>query len=794
MSSDLSGRLQNALGDNYIIEREFPGGGMARVFLAEDRNLGRKVVVKVLPPELAADISSERFAREIKVSARLQHPQIVSVLSAGDADGLPYYVMPYVEGEGLRDRIGREGKLPIRDVVAILRDVAKALAFAHSKNVVHRDIKPENVLITGDSAVVADFGIAKAIGVARTRDGSPGSATLTSVGTTVGTPAYMAPEQAAGDPETDHRADIYSFGCLGYEMLTGSAPFVRDTVHRVIAAHIGEMPKPVGELRPDCPRPLASLVMRCLEKDPGKRPQTATEIIKALDEVNITRSSDFAAFTRGRRIPLIVVAALGLAVVVFVVLRFHNRARPSPAIAVLPFKNLGGDSSGAYFGQGIAGELALTLRKLPGIQVASQTSAEAVQNKGMTIREIGKVLGVGSVLEGSIRRDGGHIRLNATLSDASDGRVMWADAFDRDAKDLFQVQNDLVQAIVRALEVRLTDAARPSVVRGTADPVAYDYYLRGRYAISQGYRDRRALPSAVTYFEQAIGSDSGFARAYSGYADAMSLLPFFNGTSFDSVVPFMRPAARKAIALDPSLGEAHASLARAYSYDDFRDSAEREYRVALKLDPGYATAEQWLSSLLCGEGRLAECLVHSQRAAELDPMNTAFTHYYANSLMLMGRYPEAENALRRAIRLDSAVVVAPSVRQLMLDLGHYDEVVRLGEKYKAPWGEVIYALAKLGRRGQADSVLREAQTRNGSPDARYRGSLADEVIGYIGVGDTARALDALDREKGKRMQQPARSLSDPLFDPIRASPRFAAYVRRLGLDPKILATGKGGRP
>jgi serine/threonine-protein kinase len=717
----------------------------------------------------------------------LQHPQIVPLLSAGDADGLPYYLMPYVDGEGLRDRISREGKLPIRDVVAILRDVAKALAFAHSRNVVHRDIKPENVLLTGDSAVVADFGISKAIGAAQTRDGPTPSSTLTQVGTSIGTPAYMAPEQAAGDPETDHRADIYSLGCLGYEMLTGAAPFVRDTVHRVVAAHMSESPKPVTDLRPDCPRPLALLVIRCLEKDPQNRPQTAGDVIKSLDEVNITSSGAFPSFAVGKKLSLVGGIAVVILIGGFFVARMRARTRPSPAIAVLPFKNFGGDSTGAYFGEGVAEELALSLQKLPGLQVSSQTSSAAVQRNGMTVQDIGKALGVGTVLEGSIQRQGEHLRLTASLSNTADGRVIWTQPFERDAKDLFGVQNDLVTAIVRALQVRLTDAARPNAVRGTNDPVAYDYYLQGRYAITRGYSSTRAMPSAVAFFQQAIGKDPNFARAYSGYSDALSLLPFFNGTSFDSVSALMFPAARKALALDGSLGEAHASLARAFGYVNLRDSAEQQYRIALKLDPGYAAAEQWLSSLLCNEGRIVECLSHSQRAAELDPMNASFVYYYAHSLMLAGRSTDADSTFQHALRLDSGIVRSQTARQVLLDLGRYEDVARLGEKDKTPSAEVVYALMKLGRRAMADSVLKEVRLHQ-------QKSLSDQIVASLAVGDTASALNALDNEKGPKPRQIARSLSDPLFDPIRSSPRFAAYVQRLGLNPKILATGKGGRP
>jgi serine/threonine-protein kinase len=767
---------------------------MSRVFLAEDRTLGRNVVVKTLSPELVADISTERFAREIKLSARLQHPQVVPLLSAGEAGGLTYYIMPYVEGEGLRERITREGKLPIRDVVSILRDVAKALAFAHSKNVVHRDIKPENILLSGDSAVVADFGIAKAIGAARADGEGVRSATLTSLGTSVGTPAYMSPEQASGDPNTDQLSDIYSFGCVGYEILTGHPPFVKDSVHRLIAAHISETPKAVELLRPDCPRPLAILITRCLEKDPANRPQSAIEILSALDGVNVTQSGNFSAYTSGRKIPIALAAVIVLALGLFGLSQFRAGARVSPAIAILPFKNVGGDTTGAYFGEGLAQELALTLQRLPGVQVASQTSAAAVQEKRMTVQEIGAALGVGSVLEGSVRRDGGHIHLNATLSNASDGRVIWADEFDRDAKQLFEVQNDLAKSIANALSLRLTDAAQPSRIRGTDNPAAYDLYLRGRHAMTQGYHDAAAVPTAVTFFEEAVGRDSTYARAYSGYADALSLLPFFNKVSFDSVIPLMIPAARRAIALDANLGEAHASLGRAYGYQNLRDSAEREYKIAIKLDPNYASAEQWLGSLLCGEGRVTECLPHSRRAAELDPLNTAFAQYYANSLVLVGELAQADSAINRALQLDSGVLQAPVARQVLIDLGRYEDVVNAAKRFHRPFGEAVYALVKLGRRAEADSVARVGLQLLASRQGAGLGPLSDEVISGIALGDTGRALSALDRERGKFIRYPGRSLSDPLFDPIRGSARFASYVVRLGLDPKILAAGKGGRP
>jgi eukaryotic-like serine/threonine-protein kinase len=277
---ELRDRLQSSLGTTYTLERELGGGGMSRVFVAEEARLGRKVVVKVLPPELAADISIERFEREIKLAASLQQANIVPVLSAGDTGGVPYYTMPFVEGEGLRARLRNRRAMSISEVVSVLRDVARALAYAHERGIVHRDIKPDNVLLSGGAAVVTDFGIAKAISASRTHSDS---ATLTHLGNAIGTPAYIAPEQAAGDPDVDHRADIYSFGCMAYEMLTGQPPFANRAPQRLMAAHIGEKPQQILELRSDTPPALAAMVMRCLEKDASARQQTATELFAALD-------------------------------------------------------------------------------------------------------------------------------------------------------------------------------------------------------------------------------------------------------------------------------------------------------------------------------------------------------------------------------------------------------------------------------------------------------------------------------------------------------------------------------
>ncbi len=279
MTIDLRDQLQRTLGTTYVLDRELGGGGMSRVFVAHETALGRRVVVKVLSPELAAGLNVERFRREIQLAAQLQHPHIVPVLAAGETEGLPYYIMPFVEGESLRARLAAQ-PLPIADVLSWLRDAARALAYAHARGVVHRDIKPDNVLLSGNSAVVTDFGVAKALSNARA---DTASGTLTSVGTSLGTPAYMAPEQVAADPDTNHRADLYSFGAMAYELLAGRSPFAGRTPQKMLAAQMTERPEAIEQLRPDTPPHLASVIMRCLEKDPGDRPQTADAVLRELD-------------------------------------------------------------------------------------------------------------------------------------------------------------------------------------------------------------------------------------------------------------------------------------------------------------------------------------------------------------------------------------------------------------------------------------------------------------------------------------------------------------------------------
>ena len=470
--SSISERLLAALGGSYTIERELTGGGMALVFMGEDHDLERKVVIKVLPPELAASVSAERFRREILTVARLQHPHIVPILKAGEIDGLPYFVMPYVDGESLDIRLRRTGPLGVRETMGIMKDVARALAFAHAGGVVHRDIKPGNILLASGSATVTDFGVAKALSSAR-RSGENKTNGLTNTGMSLGTLLYMAPEQAAGDPNIDGRADIYALGIAAYEMLAGVAPFANLDPRQMLTARLTLPPPPLSTYRKDVPLGLEKVIARCLAIDPADRPQTAAALVEMLEDPE-TISGSFSSAKiahHGRRAKRMVIGALALVGAIVVSAGLYTRLRPSgmsaiaeparmsaaanaPApqlgvIAVLPFVSLGNDSSNAYLATGVTNAVAGKLLKMPGLKVLAPGLPRSVKRRSDTSATAS--LDAHLVLEGTVERIGNRLRVTARLSSTADDVMQWADVYDRDVKDIFAVEDDIASAIVSAV-------------------------------------------------------------------------------------------------------------------------------------------------------------------------------------------------------------------------------------------------------------------------------------------------------------------------------------------------------
>ena len=468
----LQEQIRETLGPTFTVERELGGGGMSRVFVAYDQTLERRVVVKVLAPELMADINAERFRREILVIAGLQHPHIVPVLSAGEMGGRPYLVMPFVDGESLRTRIARGGPMRVADAVSVLRDTARALAYAHERGIVHRDIKPDNVLLHAGSAVVADFGVAKALDVARRTPGLESRGPLTAAGASLGTPGYMAPEQIAADPNADYRVDIYALGITAYEMLTGKIPFHGMAPHALLAAHLSESPTPIAQLRRDIPAALAALVMRCLEKDPDKRPQNAGQVLAALDDpavlsgelgpATVTGATAAARTATARRTwTLITAAGVVIAAAIaglFVSQRTETPARPAvvaaavPSIAVLPFVELGADSTGLA-ASAVATELTSALARDGRVRVASGNTAVALQKRlalGQTV-----VDAVTLYVEGVVQREKNRVRVDARMVNAADGFMVWAQSYEGDATQLLALRREIGDAVTEAVHAHL---------------------------------------------------------------------------------------------------------------------------------------------------------------------------------------------------------------------------------------------------------------------------------------------------------------------------------------------------
>jgi len=462
--TSISDRLASALGGSYTIERELIGGGMALVFVAEDHDLDRKVVIKILPPELAAGVSAERFRREILTVARLQHPHIVPILKAGELGGLPYFVMPYVDGESLDVTLRRRRTLGVREALGITKDVARALAFAHERNVVHRDIKPGNILLASGSATVTDFGVAKALSSAR-RSGEKGAG-LTNTGMSLGTILYMAPEQAAGDPDIDGRADIYALGATAYEMLSGAAPFAHLNPREMLTARLTLPPEPLSSVRKDVPPGFERLIARCLAINPDDRPQTAAALVEALEDPETVSGSFVASGSRtvrrgSRAVRRAVVGALALVGAIVVSAGIYTRAHTASAltgsgvtastanlgvIAVLPFVNLGADSTNAYLATGVTNAVAGKLVKTSGLSVLAPGRPRSVRRRSDTAATASVEARL--VLEGTVERVGNRLRVTARLSSTSDDVMQWAGVYDRDVKDIFAVEDEIAEAIV----------------------------------------------------------------------------------------------------------------------------------------------------------------------------------------------------------------------------------------------------------------------------------------------------------------------------------------------------------
>jgi TolB-like protein/Tfp pilus assembly protein PilF len=676
--------LEAALAGRYTIERELGRGGMATVYLARDLRHDRPVALKVLHPELAASVGPERFQREIRLAARLQHPHILSVHDSGELPGdaatapVLWFAMPFVEGESLRDRLARERQLPLEDAIQIAREAADALEYAHQHGVIHRDIKPENILLSAGHALVADFGIARALSEST-------ESKLTQTGTTVGTPAYMSPEQAAGERALDPRTDIYSLGCVLWEMIAGEPPFSGATAQIMLARRFTETPRPLREVRETVPEGVERAVAKSLAKSPADRFASAGEFGKALREgfsgvraPEPTRpiaaappgpSGATGSQPRrrsGLRFP--VTAALGVGFllglgVLFGWLRSHGKVEEADAagakhLAVLPFENLGRPEDD-YFADGITDEIRGKLAGLPGLQVTASNSSSQYKKTTKTPQEIGRELGVQYLLIGKVRWEKGasgqsRVRVSPELVQVATASTRWSQPFDAALTDVFQVQADVASRVAQALDVALGAGEKEALAgKPTANLPAYDLYLQGNEAAS-GF-DQVApveLRRAIGYFERAVALDSTFALAWAQLSRAHSYI-YFISTPTAADAAQAKSAAERALALSPGLAEAHLALGDYYNWvRNDGEAALTEYGQGRKLAPRNAELLKGIGLVARSQGRWDESQASLTQALALDPRSIGTARRLTYNLMRLRHYPEALESADRALALD----------------------------------------------------------------------------------------------------------------------------------------------
>jgi serine/threonine protein kinase/Tfp pilus assembly protein PilF len=744
-------RLGPALAGRYTLDRELGRGGMATVYLADDLKHRRKVAIKVLHPELGSLLGPDRFIREIQIAASLNHPHILPLYDSGVAEGLLYYVMPYVRGESLRQKISRETQLSIAEAIDIVRQVASALEYAHVHGLIHRDIKPENILLHEGEAMVADFGIALGLasGEGRKR-GSGGEERLTGTGITLGTPHYMSPEQSAGERTLDARSDVYSLACVLYELLAGEPPYTGPSAQAVIAKRFTDPIPRVRRLRATVSPAMEQAIMKALATSPADRFPSAATFIEALT------------------------APAG------------EQPR-SPSVAVLPFRNLSTDPENEFFADGITEDVIAQLSKIRSLKVISRTSVMQFKNREQSLREIGATLEVATLLEGSVRRAGDRVRIVAQLIDAEADQHLWAETYDRQLTDIFAIQTDVALQIASALEAELSPDERKRIHRKpTSDVRAYQLYLKGRQYYSRYTAE--SIQQGIEYFRKAIAVDPDYALAHTGLALTYAELAAGEGGAPvrpDEAYREAKQAIARALALDSQLGEAHSVLALLKFTRDFDwAGAEEEFKLALELSPGAADIYDHYGWLCAALERWDEALVLVKRAQELDPlMHRADV---ATTLLRAGRNQEALEAALRCVELDDfargrstlgwAYMKNGMLAQGLAELEQAAALAPENVMFRAQLGQA-YAMA--GKTADARDMLRQLEQLS---QERYVSPYHMAYV-YTGLGETDRAMDYLERAFEERAGSVYGIKGSFLFTNLHSHPRFQALLRKMNLLP-----------
>jgi len=746
--SDAFTRLNAALEGRYRVERELGQGGMATVYLAEDLKHHRKVAIKVLRQDVAQSIGAERFLQEIRLAAGLSHPHILPVHDSGEADGLLFYVMPNVEGQSVRDLLDGGGPLSVDVAVRIAREVAEALDYAHRHGVVHRDIKPDNIMLHEGHAMVSDFGIGKAVGAVEAQ-------AFTQTGATVGTPAYMSPEQAAGET-IDGRSDLYSLGCVLYEMLVGEQPFTGPTVQVVIAKRFVQTPADVTALREGVPRPVARSVQKALARTPIDRFETGTQFAAALAEVETPAAA----------------AAPHVA--------------PEKSIAVLPFANLSSDPENEFFADGVTEEILNALSQVAELRVAGRTSSFSFKGKNQDLKVIGEQLQVRHVLEGSVRRAGTRVRITAQLIDASDGYHMWSEKYDREIEDVFAVQDEIATAIAAKLETALHVGAAAKAQRATASIEAYEAYLKGRALL---YRRGQSIREGMALMERAIALDPAYGLAWSGLADTYSLLGYYAMIPPEVAREKAGEASANALRFAPDIAESHTSRALfALMFEWNWEEAKREFERALEINPGYIQGAGWYNvfyqGFLCGRFDVA---VHGTKECwARDRLSGYATALLGIALAIFFHDRDVLNWCERTEELDPSAFLTRWLRQLAhMSLGEWDEAIAAGKVALEHSGQMVLPVVWLGLCYRGGGDVRAAESIYDELTARS----GREYVAPIYLAELAAALG--NREAALPHLQDAVRRRDPGLvwaahgwpglEPLQALPEYQAILRDIGL-------------
>jgi serine/threonine protein kinase/Tfp pilus assembly protein PilF len=714
--SPASQPLHDALGSLYVIDRELGRGGMATVYLAQDLRHNRLVALKVLHAEIAESLGAERFLREIQTAARLNHPHILPLFDSGAAGRFLYYVMPYVEGESLRQALDRLGHIPADEAIAYVQEMAAALDYAHRQGIVHRDIKPENVMLHEGIATLMDFGIAKAL------DGDL-SRGLTQAGMFVGTPAYVSPEQAFGEGTLDGRSDQYSLACMAYEMITGQQIFTGSSPRAIIAKRMSETAPALGDLNGRVSPEVINTLERALSVEPSARYETMREFAANLTagERNTPQSM------RLLQVPA---------------------SSAAKSVGVLPFENLSADPENEFLADGIAEEIIGALSKVRTLRVASRTTSFALKGKRSDLQEVGHKLKVSTVLNGSIRRAGNRIRVSSELVNVSDGSQLWAERYDREMEDVFAIQDDIAESIVRALRVILADSERKALKARTRDVRAYEYYLRGRQ-----YADfrRKSLQYALEMFRRAVEIDPEYASAYAGIADCSTLLYLV----FEANPTFLKDAeaaSARALELEPELAEAHLSRGMVYSCHKDYEKGNKEFETAMRLDPNLFEAPYYWARNLMWQGKADEAVKVFRIAGALRPESFDVASMLSQAYSNAGREAESASARRRALKL-------------------IEDRVELNPDDSRAWSLAGSSYAALGERERAEESMKRALEKDDDALTYY-----NVACTYAVLGDEDKSLDYLEAAVSKGYHHKEWLSRDSDFDFLRNTDRYRRIV------------------